>query len=88
MAVWAHPGKDAAFIQGIGLGTGLNVAVKLGVLETITASISPDTFLGGDLPGIGDVYVLTAVDTVVLVFGEEIGKELLEPCPVRDHPPR
>ena len=23
MAVWAFPGKDAAFVHGIGLGTGL-----------------------------------------------------------------
>jgi len=88
MAVWARPGKDAAFVQGIGLGEGLNVAGKLGILETITAGISPETFLGGDLPGIGDVFLLTAVDAVVYVFGEEIGEELLEPCPVRQESPR
>ena len=32
--------------------------------------------------------LLTAVDAVVFVFGEEIAKELLEPCPVREDPPR
>jgi len=40
MAVWARPGKDAAFVQGIGWGEGLNVAGKLGILETITAGIA------------------------------------------------
>ncbi|KAJ1488974.1 hypothetical protein T484DRAFT_1781524 [Baffinella frigidus] len=80
MAVWERPGKDAAFVRGSGR-EGLNVAGKLLILENITASISPCEFLGGELPGIGDVFVLTAVDAVVYVFGEEGGKVLLEPCP-------
>ena len=56
--------------------------------STPATGISPDAFLGGGLPGIGDVFLLTAVDAVVYVFGEEIGTELLEPCPVREDPPR
>lgn len=81
MALWGRPGKDASFINGRGWGT-LDAGNKLAALEKTAAGLAPEIFFGGDAPGIGDVFALTAVDSLRYVCGERIACELLEPCPV------